>query len=397
MAPTIVQVPPSELAKAKQQLESERIQLAKQRREIQSSQNKAAAVKQAIGVGVAIGTGALALYKLNEKKKSDAANLAAKEADRAQRAEESEWRRQDAIAQQELRRQDAIAQQELRRQTVQGRLEAIAQQELRRQTVQGRLDAISQRQEDGQKQITAYQAIKDVVPGIARSIDWTARATGNTVMVAGRAVDRGVRTVAYVGQNLANIGAGALALTGAGMYMYPPLRQSIPRSVGEATGEAAVSIPLEFIKGVPVGMYKSAQRGFAPVLESFRQTDPYLAEVRRADEREADRARAAEEEKARAQIPPQFFGNLNSTIPLTNVTYEEVLRAYTNTARSAETGEGIPYIPMDFSKFPKRGAFWTKDLFDEYQKSSVLEKQEIESRLPRGTLTYLNRKYSRSR
>jgi hypothetical protein len=309
------------------------------------------------------------LYKLSEKKKSDSANLAAKEADRAQRAEESEWRRQDAVA----------------------------QQELRRQTVQGRLDALSQRQEDGQNQITAYQAIKDVVPGIARSIDWTARATGNTAMVAGTAVDRGVRTVAYVGQNLANIGTGALALTGAGMYMYPPLRQSIPRSMGEATGEAAVSIPFEFIKGVPVGMYKSTQRAFEPLLESFRQNDPYRAEIRRAEERDAERARAAEEEKARAQIPPQFFGNINSTIPLTNVTYEEVLRAYTNTARSAETGEGIPYIPKDLSKFAKRGAFWTKDLFDEYQKSSVLEKQEIESRLPRGTLTYLNRKYSRSR
>lgn len=63
----IVQVPPTEIAKVKQQLESERIQLAKQRREIQAAQNRSAAIKQGIGVAVSLGTGALALYKIAQK------------------------------------------------------------------------------------------------------------------------------------------------------------------------------------------------------------------------------------------------------------------------------------------------------------------------------------------
>ena len=69
MAKTIVQVPASEIIKNKQQLESERIELAKQRREIQAAQNKAAGLKTAASMALALGTAGVALYKISQQGK----------------------------------------------------------------------------------------------------------------------------------------------------------------------------------------------------------------------------------------------------------------------------------------------------------------------------------------
>lgn len=69
MAKKIVQVPASEIIKNKQQLESERIELAKQRREIQAAQNRASGLKTAASMALALGTAGVALYKISQQAK----------------------------------------------------------------------------------------------------------------------------------------------------------------------------------------------------------------------------------------------------------------------------------------------------------------------------------------
>ena len=404
MAPTIVQVPPSEIAKAKQQLESERIQLAKQRREIQSSQNKAAAVKQGIGVAVALGTGALALYKMNEKKKSEDARLASAQADREATAVENEKNRQARAEERSQALTRVLEQRQMQ-----------AEERLARQ-----MD--TQTAKEGKNQVTNWQMAKDVGTGLIT----TARTGGALAVQGARAAQTVVNTGIKAGQNIQALGSLTLVVTVTAAYLVPPLRWSIPQAFGEYLGESfvavptgmaqgfaagsyrgaekaanvfndAISVPLEFVRGIPAGTYSAGSRAWNSVKEVLHDRDPELSEFMEWHEQKENamkgpfRTGSGYEGKwgfdPLNQVNASFIPvmpNLNSTIPLTNMTVDELLRTYTNTQ-------------TDLSKFKVRGAMWDQGMFDEYQKLPVLEKQEIESRLPRGTLTYLNRKYSQSR
>lgn len=380
--PKVVQIPPTEIAKVKQQLESERIQLAKQRREIQAAQNRAAAIKQGIGVAMTLGTGALALYKIGTQKQAtknrealEKWNLELKE--KALEQQEKKAAREEEKAARDELRKDLLA--ELKTKALEHQIQ--------------REESRKQREQDKKEQTAPSPYVDVLTKYVGPGILSTAKTTGTVATQAATVLKTGVSTAIDVGKNAGSFGLGTLVLYGGYLYLIPSARPDMFRSAAEAASYATFKTPFNIAKGFREGMYSAVSSVGQEILRDFKENDPFLNEMRRL------------EKEGQAQVPPTFLPNLDLaqyvTVPTSKeevyaalgMDAEEFIRRFGAAAASATSSEGLLRpVPA----FPRRATYWTENDWKRYKSLTMPQQAEVDKNLPRGTLTSVKRKFSQS-
>lgn len=347
MTQTVVQVPPTEISKVKQQLEAERIELAKQRRAIQSSQNRAAAIKAGIGTAIAVGGGALGLYKLLTKAGIEREKL-------------------------DLEKRKFEASQIVPYDGGRSRTKALAN-----------LDKISNSLE--QRSPSTWS---DVGSGILS----TARTAGTLAVQTSQIAKTTVETTITVAKNLTSVGTGVVVWYAGYLYFVPSARTNMFSSPANLVGYATLRMPYNAATSFSQGVYQAGSDIYEELRRRLHDNDPELEElVWETPEGKRPRVRIGKEFQGKWGLDPlnqvnasfiPVFPNMQTTIPYTNTTIKEILKM------AQQTPEPTP-------TFPRRSALWNRDVWDQFMGLSPEQQQEVRGKLPRGTFETLTQKFSR--